>query len=115
MLTQLEQEIEDTRNKLMTLEKQRDPSCIAPMSKEPPRISVGVSREEFTEIQELARRCNTSISALGQLALKHLLIQSRAGALPMLPPSRVENAIEVTVMGNYLPSQLADPDFNPRR
>ena len=69
------------------------------LSKDPPRISIGVTRGEFEEIQSLAMRCNTSISALGQLAFKHLLIQSRGGALPMLPPSTLENAITVTCLG----------------
>ncbi len=56
------------------------------MDSEQTRISVGVTRREMDEISQLARRCNTSISALGQLALRHLLLQARSGAIPMLPP-----------------------------
>jgi hypothetical protein len=57
--------------------------------KDSTRVSVGLTRPELDELTELARRCNTSVSALGQLAIKHLLIQARAGALPMLPPASV--------------------------
>lgn len=82
----LELQIEEARHKLQKLSGRG----FAQMSKDAPRISVGVTREEFAEIQELARRSSTSVSALGHLAFQHLLIQSRAGALPMLPPYRPE-------------------------
>ena len=55
------------------------------LADEQTRISVGITRDEMTEIQQLAYRCNTSVSALGQLALRHLLLQARSGAIPMMP------------------------------
>jgi hypothetical protein len=60
--------------------------------KDSARVSVGLTRPELDEFNELARRCNTSLSALGQLAIKHMLVQARAGALPMLKPARLEDA-----------------------
>ncbi len=95
----LDLQIEEARQKLQTLTGNR----FARMSKESPRISVGVTQDEYLEIQELARRSSTSASALGQLAFRHLLIQARAGALPMLPPSRLETAIAVDCLGKPLP------------
>jgi len=62
------------------------------------RISVGVTPAEMTAIRDLAARCNMSVSALGQLALKQLLIQAQSGAIPMLPPSTIDRAPDLTNM-----------------
>jgi hypothetical protein len=80
---------------------------IASVAKGPQRIAVAVTPEEFTEFQELAQRCSSSISALGQLAIRNMLVQARAGALPMLPPSRVETAIPMTCFGDTLDPRFA--------
>ena len=76
--------------------------AVAPMSKEAPRVSATVSRDELTELRQLAHRCNTSVSALTHLALRHLLLQARAGAIPMLPPADLATAIEVDGLGRPL-------------
>ncbi len=56
------------------------------MADDTTRVSVAVTRSEMDEIQRLSRRCNTSISALGQVAIRQLLVQARSGAIPMIPP-----------------------------
>jgi hypothetical protein len=55
------------------------------MNGEQTRISVGLTRQEMDAVFELARRCNTSVSALGQLAIKQLLVVAKNGTIPMLP------------------------------
>ena len=72
---------------------------IVSMSTDPKRISIPVSDGEHRELFDLARRSRTSVSSLGHLALAHLLLQARNGALPMLPPSTLDNATEVTCLG----------------
>jgi hypothetical protein len=97
----IREEIEACRNRLIELCPLVGEGTT--FSKRAPRISVGVTRAELEEIQNLARRHKTSPSALGQLALRHLVIQARSGALPMVPPSTLEAATEVTVLGNPVP------------
>ncbi len=87
----LNAEIRATRNKLNELEKlAREPFGRSSLQ-DYPRVSIGITREEFNQLQNLARRCKTSISALGQLAIKHLLVQSSTGAMPMLPTTLTMN------------------------
>ncbi len=71
------------------------------------RVSVGITAVENAELIALARRCNTSVSALGQVAIRQLLIQARSGALPMVTPSRMETAETVTCLGNPIPNYPA--------
>ena len=71
-----------------------------PMSKEPKRLSIPVTDEEHLALFNLAKRSRTSVSSLGHLAISQLLLTSRQGALPLLPPSTLENAQEVTCLGN---------------
>ena len=51
------------------------------------RISVALTPEDHREVLKLARRCNTSASALGQLAVRHMLLRETGGTVPMLPAS----------------------------
>lgn len=97
---ELAEEIGQCRNRLSELCQLADIGTT--LSKKAPRISVGVSRAEYEETQDLARRCNTSISALGQLALRQLLITARNGAVPMLPPITLENSVEYDRLGRPL-------------
>jgi predicted transcriptional regulator len=75
---------------------------MVPMAKDPPRISVRVTREEFDKLSQLAHQHKTSTSALLQMALRHLLVQSRSGALPMVARSTLENAIPIDCLGEPL-------------
>lgn len=72
------------------------------VSTDPKTISIEVTAEEHQELFALARKSKSSVSALGHLAITQLLMMGRQGALPMLPPSTVENATEVTVLGKEL-------------
>ena len=61
-------------------------------TKPAPRISVGLTLAELEEFLALARTCQTSPSRLGQIAVRQMLVQARAGALPMVAPSLVKAA-----------------------
>ncbi len=65
-----------------------------PMITGPRRVSIPLSDEEHIELFEAARRTRTSVSSLGHLAISQLLIQIRAGAIPMLPPTPIEELSE---------------------
>ncbi len=60
--------------------------------KERPSLLVGLLPNEFEEITQLAHQWRTSASRLGQVALRLLLMQARAGAMPMVKPSTAANA-----------------------
>ncbi len=78
------------------LERRPDPQEPLPFT----RVVVnGVPHEMHRQLQELAFRSKSSVSRLGLLALEQLLISAKNGSLPLLPPSTLENAIEVGYMG----------------
>ncbi len=87
-----------------TVERNRDagiePQLGASQPLEMTRVIInGVPRETHRQLQELAWRSKSSLSRLGLLALEQLLIQAQQGALPLLPPTSLENAVEVGYMG----------------
>ena len=69
------------------------------MDLNPPRLAVPLTRQELTEIAQLAHQAQTSPGVLAQVFIRQMLAQARAGALPLVPPSRVADAIEVGTMG----------------
>ena len=78
---------------------------LADKSKDPPQVSITLSPEDHAELQQIAIRSSTSLAALGQLALRHLILQARSGALPMLPPAKLETAQAVDALGRPLGQQ----------
>ena len=86
------------RNRLVDIASILDDNTA--FSKDLPRLSVPFSRAEFGEILTLAKRHQTSPASLCNLAVRNLLIQARAGALPLVPPSTLDNATTVTCLGN---------------
>ena len=54
------------------------------MSKQTPRVMIGLTPEEFQAVHEMAFRTGSSVSRLGQLALVRLLNDIETGKIPIL-------------------------------
>ena len=65
-----------------------------------PRLLVNMSAEDVAAVRDLARKCKTSPSALGLLAVKQLLVAAEAGALPMIAPSTLDKAYTLNSAGD---------------
>ena len=68
------------------------PETIDKTPKVTPNLIVGLLPGEFEDIKQLALEWQTSHSRLGQIALRLLMTQAKAGAVPMVKPSTAENA-----------------------
>ena len=58
----------------------------APLSKNPPSISVMLTPAEMATLREVANRYRVSPAGLAQLAVRQLLAHARAGATPLIAP-----------------------------
>jgi hypothetical protein len=76
------------------------------MDKNPPRLQVPLSAAELAELTELEAKAKAAPAVLGQLAIRQMLDQARSGALPMVPPYRPENPMDV---GDMKPPRLPVP------
>ena len=62
----------------------------APVRKQPPRVGIVLTAAEFRQLNLLARQMNTSVSALGQLAIRNRLVEWETGRKPSQKVSRLE-------------------------
>jgi hypothetical protein len=88
---EIQTELETCRRRLFELSSMPENG---PNGKGPPRIVVGLKKDEFADIQALSARIRVSASALGRHAIGQLLGQVRSGALPMVRPATAENATD---------------------
>jgi len=69
------------------------------------QILFNCTEEEQAAFFALARQCQTSVGALGQLAMRQLLSAAKAGAQPMVASSLLKNAIQVETCESFCPAQ----------
>ena len=74
------------------------PVVISPVTDALSGMQIFLTKANAGELRRLAIRYRTSPAALAQLAIKQLLIKTKAGAAPCIMPSTLENAEEINCL-----------------
>jgi signal transduction histidine kinase len=64
------------------------------------QITFNCTEEEKQAFLELARQSKTSLTALGQHAIRQVLVAAKAGAQPMLRAADARNAPQIMASGS---------------
>lgn len=89
------------RERLHELSRQADKFGYE-LPKKLPQVTISLSLEDHEELQRIAAQASTSLAALAQLGVRHVILQARSGALPMMAPAKVETAQAVDSLGRPL-------------